>query len=55
MNNRQPTHAEAVEIVLRCLTSECRHSNLAHWRRLYGDEFADMVKQEAMKRFKGKK
>lgn len=52
---RQPTHKEAVDIVCRCLTQECRHSCIAHWRRLYGDEFANKVEDDARKRHESKK
>lgn len=52
--SRPPTHAEAVEIVMRCLTSECRHSCIAHWSGLCGDAFAKRVEAEARKRYEGK-
>lgn len=45
-DTRQPTHAEAVEIMNKALTDQQRRLNLAHWRLKYGEAFADRIAAE---------
>lgn len=43
MQTRNPTVAEAVEIMNRTITREQKLANIAHWRGLYGDAFAEQI------------
>lgn len=42
----QPTHKQAVEIMLRAITDKQRLVNLAYWRERYGDEFVNRVAED---------
>lgn len=44
VRTRQPTVAEAVEIIMRSLTREYRIKALAYWERKYGEEYANEIK-----------
>lgn len=52
MNTRQPTIAEAVEIMTKTLTDRQRRENIGYWREKYGDEFADRIEAEAKRKGK---
>lgn len=52
---RQPTHKEAVEIMLKALTDQQRRANLAFWREKYGNEYADRIAEESNTRHKEKR
>ena len=51
---RQPTHNEAVDIMLLAKSTQQWIENLSYWRKKYGDAFANHVEADAKKR-KGKK
>lgn len=54
-NCRPPTEKEAVEWILASITPEYIRAQLAEWRQLYGDEFADRVRSKARAAWKTKK
>jgi len=55
MKYRPATIDEAVESVLRCILLESRRSQLAWFRKEYGDQFANEVEQLVKRKWKAKK
>jgi len=55
MQYRPATIDEAVESVLRCILLESRRSQLAWFRKEYGDQFANEVEQLVKRKWKAKK
>jgi hypothetical protein len=51
---RQPTLAEAVEILMRLITRTAPARQIQHWRELYGDVFADQVRDRAREEWRKK-
>jgi monoamine oxidase len=45
---------EAASFLISSKTKEYRRECFAYWKNLHGDEYADKVKQEVMKRWKVK-
>lgn len=48
---RKLTVREAADWVLQSLTREYRRECIDHWRREYGDEYADAVQREVEARW----
>ena len=52
---RPATVQEAVESILRCMTRQCRVTQLAWFRKEYGEAFAEEVKSLVEAKYKKKK
>lgn len=48
----QPTVTQAVDWLMKQLTLEYNRTCLRHWRKLYGNAYADKVKAAYMERIK---
>lgn len=55
MTQDWPTHAQAVDWLMKAMTKEYRKLCLADWRARLGDVFADRVEAEVRERWKNKK
>lgn len=52
---RQPTVYEAVDLIMASQTREYRQLCVRHWRKKYGDEFADEIEGRVRGKWKKRK
>lgn len=55
MSGIQPTVQQAVDIIMKLITREEPARQIAYWREMFGNDFADQVRERARAAWPDKK